>query len=355
MKKVFPVPLILLFVAGLVLSGSARPALAKPIKLLFATFESERGFMVEGVKAFAKDLEKKTNGKVEVEISWSQALGKIPEYYDLTVNGVCDAGFFAPPHVKGLFPLSEIVGLPHISPKAETNTKALFELHKRGYGDKALDENVKLLWMSAAQWDPLYTTDKPVTTLADCNNLKVRTSGGQHNPRVKAMGGVPVFIIGPETYIALQKKTTNAMIMSWAALRPWNLCEVLRYATFPGFGTFNFAFAMNKNSYNKLPQDVRAVIDGMAQNNEYGLIAARDYDAASERGEKCFLEKGGKIVQFEPAALKELSERFAPIWDSWIAEQEAKKLPGRETVEAFISILEGLGVKPAAVGYSAKK
>lgn len=350
MKKLSQVILISLILGGLVFVGCE--ASAEPIKLLFATFESEKGFMVEGVKAFARDLEKKTNGKVKVEISWAQALGKLTEYYDLVARGVCDVGFCVPFHAKGLFPMSELTALPWTFPTCEITTKALFELYKRGYMDKAFDKDVKTLWIAGGMADPFFTTDKPATNLADVKGLKVRTSGGVYGLRCEAMGTTPVFITGAEAYVALQKRVVNAMMIGWSTLPPWKLCEVVHYATTPVIGTVTFAMFMNKNTYNKLPKDVQKVIDEMSATNEYGLISARGMDKRSAEGKECFLNKGGKIVEWTPTALKELGERFAPIWDKWINDREAKELQARKTLDDFYSILKKLGVEQPTIGYT---
>ncbi|MCR4420057.1 MAG: TRAP transporter substrate-binding protein [Clostridia bacterium] len=357
--------LTIVIASGLVLAGCSQPSTStttttpapaekqEPITLLFATWESpEGGFYVEGIKAFAADLEKKTNGKVKVEFSWAQALGKTPEYYDLTVKGVCDAGFCVPFQAKGVFPMAEIASLPFHFPSAEIATKTAFELYQKGLLDKAFDENVKVLFLIGGMGNPLFTVKKPVTTLADMKGLKVRTSGGAYNDRVSAMGGVPVFIPGSESYLALERGTVGATLEDYGTIRTWKTCELLRYATEPPMGTVILAFLMNKDTYNRLPEDVRSVIDEMARNNEYGLIAAKTFGGLVEKGRQCFLDHGGTIVQWEPAALNELGQRFQPLWSKWIEEREAMGLPARQAVGEMWSLLKQQGVDPPAFGYS---
>ena len=96
MKKVFLILCMMVLVGSFVLIGYAVPTNAKTTKLLFASFTAGDSFMSDGMKAFAADLEKKSNGQITVEFSWGSALGKIPEYYDLTARGVCDVGLANP-------------------------------------------------------------------------------------------------------------------------------------------------------------------------------------------------------------------------------------------------------------------
>ncbi|MCR4420060.1 MAG: TRAP transporter substrate-binding protein [Clostridia bacterium] len=331
---------------------SGQAATQEPIKLLFATFESENaGFMVEAVKAFGRDLEQKTNGKVKVEYSYAQALGKIQEYYDLVARGVCDAAFCAPFMVPGVFPLAEMTTLPFKLPSAEIATQAMYEVYKKGYLDEAYNKGVKLLFIAAGQGDPLTTTKKPVRTLQDFKGLKIKVSGGQQNPRVEAMGGVPVFISGAEVYLALERGTVDGQMAGYAPFPQFKWCELTRYATEPGMGAGNWAFFMNEASYNKLPEDVRQVIDEMAANNEYGLIGAKNLDRMAAAGKQCLIDHGAQIIKWEPAALQELSEKNKAVWEKWISEREAKGLPAKKALDEMYRALKQLGVDDPAYGY----
>jgi len=49
------------------------------------------------------------------------------------------------------------------------------------------------------------------------------------------------------------------------------------------------------------------------------------------------MEKVGKVV--------------APLWEKWIAEKEAKGLPGKKIVKDFYNILKGMGVENPFHGY----
>ena len=358
MKRTIRTVLTSVCAVGLLAGVVSTPALSQqPIKLLFASISSETGFLSDGVKAFAKDLESKTNGRVKVELSWSEGLGKMTEYYDLTVRGMCDAGAFNPVQsAKGQFPLAEISTLSFNLPTAEIATKAFFEVYRNGHMDKGLDQDVKPLFFVVDAGNPIFTVKKPVTTLAEFKGMKMKMSGGESGPRLTASGATPVFLAGGETYLALQKGIVDGQSVGYAPLRQFKWCEVQSYVTEPNImGSVTLGLFMNRNAYNKLPKDVQKVIDEMAQNNAYGLIAAKQFDAMGAAGKECFLKRGGKVVQWEQAALNEMQTRLAPQWAKWIADREAKKLPVRKTIEEFYMALKKLGVENPAIGYAPGK
>lgn len=343
---------LVLFAHSLLLTGSAGAAQSKPIKLLFASFTSDKSFMSDGIKAFGRDLEQRSKGKVKVEFSWGGALGKIPEYYDLTVRGVCDVGFANPVQcAKDVFLMGSVSTLPFVFPSATTHTKALWELYKNGYLDREMDQRVKTLFIAGDQGSGLEMYDDPVRNLDDIRGKKLHCVPGMQVKVAEAMGAVPVSMAGAEVYMALQTGTIDGHLKGYSPLPNFKWCEVTKYVTEPKLGSVFFAVFMNRKKYNKLPQDVRALVDDMAKDNKYGLIAARQMDSLTEAGRQCLLRHGVEFLEWEPAALEELGKKLRPVWNNWIAEREAKGLQARKALDLFYAIQKEMGVKYPAVGY----
>lgn len=354
MKKLFLIPFIMVLAGGFALVAYAVPTYAKTTKLLFASFTAGDSFMSDGMKAFAADLEKKSNGSVTVEFSWGSALGKIPEYYDLTARGVCDVGLANPVQcAKELFPMAEISTLPFNFPSATLHTKALWTLYKKGYLDKTMDDKkVKTLFIAGDAGSGLLTYKKRVTTLADVRGLKLHCVPGRQVAIAEAMDAVPVSMAGAEVYMALQTGTIDGHTKGYSPLPRFKWCEVAKYVTEPKLGSVFFAVFMNRKKYDKLPKDIQAIIDEMAEDNQYGLIAAKQMDDLTESGKTCLLKHEVQMLQWEPAALEELGKRFGPIWNTWIAEREAKGLPAKDALDLFYSLQVEMGIENPAVGYA---
>ena len=269
MKRIFPALLILTLTAGLIFVGYA-PASAKTTKLLFASFTSANSFMSDGLKAFGQDLEERSKGRVKVEYSWESALGKIPEYYDLTARGICDVGFANPVQcAKALFPMAEISTLPFNFPSAIQHTKALWVLYKKGYLDKTMDdEKVKTLIIAGDAGSGLLTYNKKVTSLADIKGMKLHCVPGRQVDITEAMDAVPVSMAGAEVYMALQTGTIDGHTKGYSPLPRFKWCEVTKYVTEPKLGSVFFAVFMNRKSYDRLPKDIQAIIGDMIKDNK---------------------------------------------------------------------------------------
>jgi TRAP-type C4-dicarboxylate transport system substrate-binding protein len=345
--------MVLFFATIVAGSDSSCLAQAKPIKLLFASFTGERAFMSDGIKAFAKDLEEKSGGRIKAEFSWSQALGKIPEYYDLTVKGACDVGFFNPVQcAKDVFLMASISTLPFTFPTAEMHTRALLELRKKGLIDKELDdEKIKLLFIAGDAGSVLLTYKKPVRKLSDAKGLKLHIVPGLQAALAEAMEAVPVDMAGAEVYMALQTGTIDGHFKGYSPLPNFKWCEVTKYVTEPKLGSVFFAVAMNRKSYERLPKDIQRIVDEMAQDPKYGFISAKQMDDLTEVGRQCLIKHGVEFLEWEASSLEELGRRLRPVWDKWIADREAKGLRAKEALKIMYGEFQKMGVKVPAVGY----
>lgn len=322
-------------------------------KLLFATYSAEKGFGSDGLRAFGQALEEKTGGRVKVEYSYAQALGTIPQYYDLLVNGTADVVFYSPYQTTGMFPLSEVGTLPFVVPTAEVGSKALDIIYRAGLLDEKMYTDTKTLFVTNDRGSNFRNSIKPVTTLADCAKMKIMVPGGEINSlRASAMGVVPVVITGTDVYPALQKGTIDGQITGWAPMKQFKWCEVNHYATEPLIGGSPWVVGMNWETYNNLPTDIQQIIDEMSKSDEYMLAAAAGTDALNEASRECFLSSGGQIDEWTPEALEEMGKNMASVWDKWISDNEAKGLAARKLVDGYYHALQDLGVSSPAIGYT---
>ncbi|MBN2059545.1 MAG: TRAP transporter substrate-binding protein DctP [Deltaproteobacteria bacterium] len=354
-KKMFKFFLIVLTVVILCVVNSgilsyAEPA-AKPIKLLWATFTPPRDYSTEAMQAFAEDLKKSSGGKVEIELSLGGALAPAPQLYDKLVAGACDMIFFQPYLVTGVFPYAEVTALPCMLPNGVAGAKAILSLFKKGYVDKAWDK-VKLIWPHIGGGAVIFWHDKPVTTIADFANKKIRTFSPPLTEAMSALGAVPVTMSVMEVYGALEKGTIHGMWGGYMAVIPFKFHEVVKYVTEMDMSAGLLCAAMNLNSYKKLPKDIQKIIDEMSYPNEkYTIEAAKRAEAEEIIGRKK-IEEAGRIDKLAPEELSKMDPLLAPIWTKWIADKEAKGLKPKEMLAEFYSLLKAAGVEKPFVGYT---
>jgi TRAP-type C4-dicarboxylate transport system substrate-binding protein len=364
MKKLSLIIMVLALIAGLILSGcgtsspsvpatSAIPtsptspaAAGAPIKLLFGSFDSDQGPYAALYKAWAQELEQRSNGRVKVEFSWSSALGPMPAFYDILTSGVCDIAGIMPAMRPGLTPITDVVGLPFTNHSALQATKAFYKLYQAGYLDKEYAD-VKVCYFYAGRPTAL-VFNKTVTNLTEMKGTKIHAGSDIQSTVLTTMGASPVNIPPMDLASSLQKKVIDGSTSEWTMLKPLQMWDYVNYYV-PGFGGFAQAVAMNKDKYNQLPKDIQTIIDDMFI--KYGELQGQATDSGSDEVIAQFKAKGGTVSSWSQADLAALDTTFKPIWDKYISDREANGLPVTKAINIYYQALIDQGVTDPAMGY----
>ncbi len=358
--------LLLVLVLPLV-TGCTKPA-TEPVKptepskpadstktttLLFASFTPPGDSANVACEAFGKDLEEKSGGRVKVEYSWGGAVGGPPDLYDRLTEGACDIAVILPVATPGRFPVSLVLTLPIYSqePSSVIITKAFNDLRQKGFLDKEYSE-VKNLYVWGMSVNIVMWSKEPVTTIEGFKGKKIKISGGTVKDVLEKLGAVPVSMASAELYGGLQKGTVDGGITGFALFGPYKFYEVAKYTTNINIMSSGIAVAMNKDSYNKLPDDIRAIIDDMAASDKYSTIVGQTFEDDRLAGEKIFLDNGGKESTLSDADMMKMDTMLAPIWTKWISDMEAQGQPAKEILAELYSSLKSQGVKKPFIGYT---
>jgi TRAP-type C4-dicarboxylate transport system substrate-binding protein len=322
------------------------------IKLSLATFGTSEDYISPVFMAWADELQKKTNGKYKVEIAWGGALGPLPEHFDMVRTGVCDIAYLFPTLTPGLFPVTETMMLPLNIPDYSSGSKAYWSLYKNGYLDKELADVVVLnLW--AGEGSVLYTTKDPLNSLSDLQGKKIGSDSIAAGELARLWGGVPVTVATPDMYMTAQKKTVDGLWFTWAGFRSLKMQEVIKYALDPPkVGAFPMLLVMNKDTYNKMPSDVKAIINEMRDSERYLVASAKAGDDEAKKGKQSFIDAGGIITSLSASDMQEMDKLAKPLWEKSIADIQAKGAPAKDIFATLYSTLKNLGVEKPFIGYT---
>jgi TRAP-type C4-dicarboxylate transport system substrate-binding protein len=246
--------------------------------------------------------------------------------------------------------MAEVIQLPITGEASnETMAKAFWELYKKGYFDKDF-RDVKILWVATTNPYDYHMGRATVRTFEDMKGKKIRASGAVHTEIVKALGSVPVGMPAPDIYVSLEKGVIDGAYVTWSFIKAFRTEPVTKSLYSVNCGGFNFAIVMNKNFYDRLPADIKAVIDDISP--KYTVITGKRHDLYAEDGKKLLRDAGGKVYPLAPGDEEKIDKAMAPIWKKWIADGEAKGLPRKQLVDDFYHILKGMGVAKPFHGYA---
>jgi len=205
---------------------------SKPVVLRLAEHSPAMGMRADGLKVFRENLQKKTDGRVKLEIYYGGSLLKKSESLSGCAQGVADMQFTDPvklpkelPHWMVFASLPQ--GLDH--PRKEVN------LFYRGMKEiPELEEdyakwNQKPIGFHSVPWRTLFTT-KPVTSPWDMKGLTIRVNGKRDSAMMGAINVRGVFMQMSECYMALQTRTIDGVYTAVESGYRFKLHEVSKSA-----------------------------------------------------------------------------------------------------------------------------
>ncbi len=200
MQKIKFITLLL----AIVLVGCSEANKVKTIKIAHGldVNHSVHKAMVE----LGKDLEKRSGGKMKLQIYPSQQLGSERECLELLQIGSLDMTKVSVGVMENFAPKMKVFGVPFLFRDRQHS----FDVLDSAVGKEILDDGEQYWLKGLAYYDAgsrsFYTKDKPINTPSDLKGLKVRVMESVTAiDMVKALGGSATPISWGELYTSLQQ------------------------------------------------------------------------------------------------------------------------------------------------------
>lgn len=280
-----------------------------------------------GFETMAKALEQKSGGRLKLKMFHASQLGPPPRQYDLVRTGVADMAYHLHGLTSGRFPLTELVELPGvITTTGAAAGAALNDLHAEYLA--AEHQGTRVLGFMVGASLPLMTTKLEVRTLADLKGRRFRHPGPSISASIAAVGAAPVAIQPGEVHDALAKGVVDGAVIGYTGASAFKLHDLIRHIAEINFGGVTFVAVMNPAAYDKLPLDLRKLID------EYSGTAglahwAPMFDVAEARNREPMVKAGVKMARLDAkdqAAYDALAQK---VQETAIADLEKKGLPAK--------------------------
>ncbi len=303
---------------------------AKTVKLTFSAHQGAQDVQTKLLAAYAKEVEKLSNGKVKIDFYPGQTLIKAAQTYDGIVNGMVDMGFSVLAYTRGRFPLLDYVNLPLGSPNAQVSSAIINEVIEKFKPAELGD--VEVIYLQSHGPGRIHSRGKALSTLEDFQGEKIR-AGGTTSDIVKLLGAAPASTPMPEVYQALQKGVMDGGIWDMSASADWKLAEVVDYSMMCDEVAYNTGFfvVMNKDKWKSLDPEVQKIMKELAP--KYVKMHGKAWDEADQRGIEYMKKLGKDIVEIDPAECAKWGEAVKPLIDKYITKTEKQGLPGKEVVE----------------------
>jgi len=320
---------------------AAIAANAAPITLTYANFPPAATFPSVQMERWAKEVEKRTAGKVSIKTFPGGTLLNAKNMLEGVTSGTADIGNFAMSYQPGRFPVSEAVDLYHGFTSATVASQVLFDLVDK-YKPKEF-QKVKVLTLFTCPPTNLMTKS-PVDSLSDLKGMELRVAGTSAEV-LKRLGGVPVAMPQSETPEAIQKGVVKGMVSSLEILKDFKFAAYTPYATMVNLPVVSFAVVMNKAKWDALPADVKQVMDGLSREQAVWTGQYVD-DHVKEALAWSAKEYKHRVLSLPPAEQKQIDTLLAPMTADYIAKVSKAGINGAQVV-ADVKALKAKYEKPA--------
>lgn len=332
MKKLFMG--VLAFAMLVSLSVSDAFAAKKVYRISMTGCFMDNSAVVKDVfKPWLKELETKSKGRFKCTYFSPNTICQLGEITDSVVSGRVTIALQNVNANPGRLPLSMLYGsatggvVSGLGP-----TEGYWNLvakHPEFFDEY---EGMKVL---AMYLDPGMTVStvkgKPITEFASMKGLRLLAPGGVGVHMLNSLGAQASQVAPTEWYLAMQRNMADGFLSSPTYVRSLKLAEVTASSTFYGHPTILYYLAVNKDFYDSLPDDLKAILDEytgvdfsmrLALANEKCVV--NDMNALKEQGHTFYVVKERKpfIDCFLPTGLRNAKELV-----------KAKKLDGEKYFE----------------------
>lgn len=290
--------LTLTAILGLAFSGIAQAQ--EPIIIKFshvAAVDTPKG---QAADYFKQQVEKRTKGRVKVEVFANSTLYKDKEELEALQLGSIQmlapvAGKFGPAGVKEF----EVFDLPYIFP----DENAVHRVTRGPIGASLLKKLEVRGMVGLSYWDAgfrVLSSNKPIRTPDEAKGQKIRISSSKVNQAImRSIGAMPQTMAFSEVYQALQTGVVDGADGNLANLYTQKQYEVQKHITLTRHTYSGYVVVMNKAFWEKLPADLKTEVTAALKDaTEYNDKIAEEDEAKAVAA----IKASGKSTIYTPTA-----------------------------------------------------
>ena len=296
---------------------------------------------------WARKVEADANGGIHIDIFPSMELGGAPaQLFDQARDGGADIVWTAPGLTPGRFPKIETFELPFLpSRRALVSSRALQDFAAIYLKDEF--DDVHLLCFSCSDRSVIHGYT-PVRSIEDIKDLKLHVQTRLAGEAMRELGAQPVPMPSEELPTALTERVIDGCVDPWHLVPPFRLNDLLKAHTeFSdlSLSSRTYVLAMNKPAYERLPGDLKAVVD--KNSNEIAAnMAGTMWDLQAYAVAENVAESGDVIVTLLPEAVAHWRKATEPVVTAWLKDMKEAKFDGGKMMASAHALVAKYAILP---------
>ncbi|BAQ09342.1 TRAP-type C4-dicarboxylate transport system, periplasmic component [Bacillus sp. OxB-1] len=286
------------------------------------------------LQEFKKSIEESSDGRISIETYPNSQLGGEREALEGVQNGSIEMAVISTGPFAGFSKAMMVLDLPYIFKDSEQ----AFSILDGEFGDELFEKLNAETGMRGLGWGEngirhVANNTKEVLTPQDMKGLKIRTQENQaHMDMIKAFGGNATPIAFNELYSSLQQGVIDGYENPFSLIVGMKFYEVTKYMTLTNHVFGAYAFVINDDVYNSMPEDLQEILaEEVAKWEQVERKMNQDQEI---EGRKVMEEHGVKITELTDEQYEEFQKLAQPVTESY------REVVGEETYD---SLMEKLG------------
>jgi len=289
---------------------------------------------------WADTVEEASEGRIEIDRFPSMQLGGAPpDLMDQAIDGIADIVWTVVGYTPGRYPSTEVFELPFMVDDARAASCAYWNMFESHMADTEFAA-VKILGTWVHGPGVLHTSE-PVETPADLQGMKIRGGSRLVNELLELSGATPVGMPVPAISESLSKGVIDGATIPWEVTTALKVPELVDFHTEfegPALYTLTFVLAMNKEAYDGLPDDLKAVVDDNSGLN-LSIFAGGTMADADGPAREFAVENGNEILTVTDTSEWETLVR--PIYDTWVDGVAEEDIDGQALIDEAQALMQG--------------
>ncbi|WP_258360154.1 TRAP transporter substrate-binding protein DctP [Moorella sulfitireducens (nom. illeg.)] len=288
---------------------------------------------------WSKWVNENSGGKVKVNVVSGGALLKGNEAFRGVQTGVVAGAHYVVDREDGfllnLVTTMPFLGLPEIKESREIYKQLLDKFPQM----KAEWKGVKILAVAMMPGTHFHFSKAQVKTLADIVGKKIAIAESVKAEVLSALKATPVEIDIADMYQAVERGMVDGVYNHMPVLNVFGVLPLLKNHLMFGEGGIDMTpmmLIMNEDTWNKLPDDVKKLLEESAK--VWEETAYQNTLKDIEQCMKMAQDKGHSIVTLTPDEIEQWREVVKPVHDKWLKECADKGLPGQEVYNTILQL-----------------
>jgi TRAP-type transport system periplasmic protein len=296
---------------------------------------------------WARKVEADSGGRIRIDVFPSMQLGGAPAHlFDQARDGDADMVWTTPALTPGRFAKIEMFDLPFVpSRRALVSSKALADFAAVNLKDELRE--VRPLCFSCTDRGVMHA-NQPIRTVEDIKDMKIHVQSRWAGEALHLLGADPVPMPPGQLQAALNAHVIDGCLDPWHLMPALRLNDMLKMHTefsdsSPSSTTF--VLVMNSMAYDRLPRDLKAVIDSNSGQAAASMAGAMwDIEAASVADS--VVRGGDSIVTLLPEAVSHWRKLTEPVVEKWLKDVKEQKADGGKLLAAAHALMQKYASEP---------